>query len=237
MKSRVAFSVIAAVLVLGLQSSALANRIQVGPAENLKDLLANPDNSVTAGDKLFNEFFYNAIGDMPDAENIDIIPILDTDRNEFGIRIQAAAFQDLPGDGASDAAFGYRVTATDPGKFIVDATLFSQHDFLGSNTEGIIGVTETLRLNGQTVAELTAFDLLLPPAPRDQQFIDEAVFAPVKSVLVDKDIFLEVTSETGVAIISIIDQTFSQVPEPSSLALLFSGIAGLGMFVVNRRRR
>ena len=64
---------------------------------------------------------------------------------------------------------------------------------------------------------------------------DIALTQDVASITVIKDIELLSDSSTDPATISFVNQTFSTVPEPASLAIF--GVSLIGLGVIRRRRR
>lgn len=209
-----------ALIILGLAGTASANHIS-----NLADLIAN-DGSVVVGDKLFDNFSYAWTGDMPDASGVNVIEYTDPDGN-FGIQFQGA-FIDLAGGGASDALITFDVTVLDPNMLISDAHLSGNPAVVGGNGGQSFGsVTETF-LTGN------ANDLLVIFADEDQAQLTDWVFfdQPVSTISVQKDIILFADDDAVAATMSFVNQSFSQIPEPGSLALL-----GLGGLALLRRRR
>jgi len=212
--------------VLGLASGAHAVTI-LGDAVPLSDLVGDPEGEISAGDKLFTDFGYSAVGDMPAALGVSVIPIQDDD-GHFGLRFEGD-FRDLASSaGASDALLSFTVTATAEGFFIVDAHLAGDPQL--ESEQGSISVTETFDFDPEL--RLTIFD----DEEAGQQSVDWADFEPVKSIQVTKDIFALASSSSGEgeASLSFVDQTFSQVPEPGTAALLVVGLTGLGW--LGRRR-
>lgn len=223
MKSKPEFCVcarapLAIVAVLLVASISYATAIPLAPATPLSDLL-QAGASLKSGDKLFEDFDYHETGDMPKPEDVNIIPIQDLAGN-FGIRVQGA-FADLPGGGGSDSLLTYKVTADGPGLLISDAILRANLAVFGG--AGIASVTESF-------ANVPNEQLTIFHNGNTLQQVDSHVFAqPVKSLFVEKNILLLAgTPDPGVsngsgATVSFIDQTFSQIPEPSGLFMLVVG--------------
>ena len=209
-----------ALLVLGMAGTAAADHIS-----NLADLIAN-DGTVVVGDKLFSNFTYAWTGDMPDASGVNVIEYTDPDGN-FGIQFQGA-FLDLAGGNASDALITFDVTVLDPALMISGAHLAGNPAVAGGNGGNSFGsVTETF-LPGNITDSLVIF------ADEDSAVLADWVTfdQPVTTLSVQKDIILFADDDAVATTLSFVNQSFSQIPEPGSLALL--GLGGLAML---RRRR
>ena len=200
---------------------------------SLADLINN-NGSITNGDKLFDEFTYLATGDMPPAEGVNIAPWTDAAGN-FGIVIQGG-FGDLYGngydDGSSDALLSFRVTALDQNKWISDAHIEGNPYAWGGSA--IMQVVETF-----TPAEpnkIMAITTVANANGQASQLVDDVVFDTLyRSLLVQKDIYAYAKDPFSSASISFIYQSFSQVPEPTCVVFLLSGLALL-CFRVRRVR-
>ena len=194
--------------------------------------LVVPNGTITVGDKTFTNFTYNFTGDMPPAINVNVIPITD-DAGNFGIRFQGAFIDTTGVPGGSDALITYTVTAGD-GRLISDAHIEGNPTRLG--TLGSISVTETfLPLNQVPPYRMTIYD--------DQnlgtKLVDNTVFTPIKSLNVQKDILAlaKLPNEPQgpqTVTMSFVDQTFSQIPEPTAALLMLCGVMGFGF--IGRRR-
>lgn len=68
------------------------------------------------------------------------------------------------------------------------------------------------------------------------QRVSDTMFAPLGSVSVSKDISVS-GGTTGAAHLSIVQDTFSQVPEPMSMGLMGGGLAMIGIAGLRRRAR
>lgn len=171
--------------------------------------------TLVVGDKTFGDFTYIASGDMPPATGVNVIPLISD--GDYGIRFQGG-FIDTVGDGASDSLITFSVTA--PGEWIIGANLAANP----TATDGVGSITETF-LPEQTTALISVTSGV--------NLVDSVMFdAPVQTLNVQKDILL--LAEGAPATLSFVDQSFPQVPEPTSGLLCSLGLLG---FLGLRRRR
>ena len=237
----------------------------IGSSVYLSDLLLNPTNgsdpSIQVGDKIFHNFTYNASGDMPDLKadprGVSVTPITDVDGN-FGIRF-TGGFGDNPGGSNSDATITYTVdVAPNAGFSISDAHIVGDPATTGI---GKLSVTETwtpvdqFGIPGDPAAIIwssspgSVIDPLTGLPRADNKLHDAVSFLPntYLSLNVVKDIkadagaaFVGDIRNTSLADISVIDQTYSQIPNngdtPEPMTLSIFGL-GAGALLFRRTRK
>lgn len=206
-----------AVLVSSLGVNCFA--VTIGPPVSLDTLLGGGE--VLSGDFVFNKFSYAATEDMPDADAVNVIPIMDED-GSYGLRFQGG-FIDLPGGSPSDALITFSANVSSPEMEIIDVDLVAN---LNLNGPGFAEVTETF------LPEIPMMTLNVFDSGTQKSLVDSANLAvlrttPLKTLQVQKDISLR-SAEGGIAAtVSFVDQTFAMVPEPSSVCLIFVGVLAL----------
>jgi len=180
--------------------------------------LISTNGKIVSGDKEFSDFAYLATGDMPLAEFVNVAMFEDESGN-FGLRFQGG-FLDSPDplNQASDALISYRVRVTDPERLISDAHLAAN---LVAHDGGTATITETFLPIFPSTAEV-----LRIPTPDGSELIDGIIFdEPVRELVAQKNILMVAT--TSQVDMSFVDQTFSQVPEPTGLGLAAMGFLGM----------
>ena len=202
-------------------------------ALTLADLIAG-DNLMTSNGLTFDSFDAVISGDLATAitpADLEIVVLSD------GFRI-AGPISAADGE-IGDILLSYSVTQTFfPNLLpIIGASLLSNGVAEGIGAQA--GIDELLLMtpHGVVIAVLSAFDT--GAISGDAIFFDEASFDPIHALHVEKDILVDsVLLDGGVggsARISLIDQRFQVVPEPTSISLMSLGLAGLAFG--GRRRR
>ena len=207
--------------------AATVTNLNAGDSINLSTIVSQ-GLQVQIGDKLFGDFQFSYSdnnGNTNDdirAQQINLTAL--TNDIGFGIRITNA--WRASGSTAEDTIFAYSVTVLAPGYSISDAHMtyngvstgnsfsaVTEQFFTGGFGAGLVGTMEVHNDSGTDVKQQ-----------------DSIVFSPTFTKLyIEKDIHLEGAGldQPGNATISIIDQTFSQIPEPSTFALTLGALAGL----------
>ena len=235
-----AFTTIAAsaVVVVLLFSAPTVTRAQTtnlatGQTISLATIIDNGLH-VQIGDKNFADFSFlygdnngNALDDLT-RSNVNLTAL--SNNIGFGLSFQQPLL--AIATATNNIVLKYTVTVTDPGFFISDIHL----SITGSAGNGGHGtVVEYAAIGdffpglGIPVGQLVAS---IPGSSTDQANI----LPPVIKLWVDKQV--QVTGGTnanGFASITIIDQTFSQIPEPSTMLLV--GLGLLGAVAVKRMRK
>ena len=198
----------------------------------LQDLINAGSNGITIGDKTFYNFSYQ--GAPATAAQIGVTQ---SDSSNIGLRF---SFNWNSANGVNeDSVIRYcvHVNTTTPQNFINGVGL----DFNGTaNPAGVLtsaSVTES-------ITDLAGNELpgglisVIDSGPGNSSNRDTASYTvnpPVRDLCVTKDISVHsapTNLQGGVATISFVDNTFSQIPEPASL-----GILGAGALLMIKRRR
>lgn len=181
--------------------------------------------SCQIGDLLFSNFSYTGSGTNPiSAGQITV----DTVTND-GIGLSFHAPWTAAAGMTSDGTIDFSVTVLGGGNVIED---FGLAQTSGVSGDGSASVAENgcgpapCLATGGSIYVLTFQD----SGARSAQ--GETTFTPVSSVDVEKDI--SVNGNTGFATLSVVQDTFSQVPEPLSMGLMGGGLALLGLARLRR---
>jgi len=202
---------------------------------SLSQLIPPNSVSIQIGDKLFSDFQYlpgNSASDPADNLPASAITVSALS-NFFGFGISFSGPFAAIGDITKDVVFKYSVTVTDPARAISDVHLGYNGSNMGS---GFSHVTEQVFLDGFGGQQIGTLNVM-NPGPTAPVFQDVMTLVqPLEKVYIQKDIIFGGggPGDLNQALWSIVDQTFSQVPEPSTLALVAGGV---GLIVRALRRR
>jgi hypothetical protein len=176
--------------------------------------------SILVGDKLFSDFGITGY----DASNIVVQGIIENG-NDYGIQFQGGFSSS---NGSMEVNLSYAVNVTNSNNLISGANLSFNGLVLGSN--GVAEVTEAVYTNTSYLYG----DMTVYASPSSNLLSTTMSINPPQSGLnIDKDIFTYAINLSD-ASISTINQSFVQVPEPSSIVLSLVGVFALLSF---RRRK
>jgi hypothetical protein len=240
MWTRCLSAVIVAAFAAGLSvGPATAAVVELSPdgsdSVSLDNVMAN-DDTVRVGDKDFDfrSTSYQANGGAALPADSDILLRGSDDADgDFGLQFQLNGFR-VGSNQSVDALVQFEVTANKPG-LMIDGVSMTYNGGAATGT-GVATISENaLFEEGGSPALSENLGVADQPDPGSDQLQDEAsLIEPSKSIFITKDIGTSGHTD-GTADISGFTQHFSQVPEPTSLALFGTGLVLLGS--AGRRRR
>jgi len=195
-------------------------QIVLGPSVSLASL-TNAGGDILVGDKDFDNFTIS--GDFS-ASQVSVTPI--EENGNYGIRFSGGF---LSFSQPEDMILGYEVSVTNSPDLISSANLLFNGQV--SAGTGIAAVVEQVFTNIPPAfyGQMTVF----ASVASNQLSTSLAIAPPQTELSINKDVQLTAIFP-AFSTISTIDQTYTQVPEPSTVVLAVVGFCGL--FLLRRRR-
>jgi PEP-CTERM motif len=191
----------------------------------------NNNLDVQVGDKLFGNFSFS----YNDTSGGTQVPVtesnvtLSTISNVIGFGLQFSQPLLAIGPIVKDIVFQYSAQVVQPSSSLISDIHLT---ITGSDGNGGLGtVGETASVGGFGATTVGTLQASLPVASND---VAAANITPVTKVWITKDVIVTGGSNpSGFASISVIDQSFSQIPEPGTVLLV--GLGLLGVVAVKRK--
>ncbi len=231
------------VSLVGARSSSVqaqVTNLTSGGSINLSNLVTSAL-YVQVGDKLFGNFSFQYLSTDTNASDAlvpaDLVLSALSNQAGFGISMQLVGFE-AQGMDTDDIKLTFSAQVTNSFDLISGVDLSING---GATGMGDANVSENIYTHGigdGNIANLFANITTDSATPEDSVTFS----TPQAMIWIEKDLSVSVDPDgiacgnpaSNYAIISIVDQTFAQIPEPSTLALLGAGMAGL--LVVRRRK-
>jgi len=229
-KSRMVLGVIAITMALGLT---LFPGLVKAELITLADYIATGTTGVQIDDKLFYGFAYTSAGGAPTAENITVLQL--TTPGNPGLRFVAA--WSVGAGGSIDSNISYFVKVLPGGNSITDiSALMAGAGFTGT---GRVNLAENVfdapgDIVGANIANLFLFVDSGGSLLNQEVILANPTLGPI---FVVKDIILSGGIEGRAALSFVENRTSEKIPEPISLILLGSGLAGAGLYRRLRKPR
>ncbi|HUI07542.1 MAG TPA: PEP-CTERM sorting domain-containing protein [Verrucomicrobiae bacterium] len=192
--------------------------------------------SLQVGDKLFSDFIFGYTDTDANAGN-DLqssMVLVSSLSNQIGFGLEFQLPLEAVSNETKDVKLEFSVQVLNSANLISDAHLSFVSSAIGLARADVSENIYTNGFGGDSIATLNVGN---PGNSAD--FSPSAAFpVPQAKIWVEKDIITHAYGSGGddSAHISIVDQTFSQVPEPSTLVLLVAGLIGL-LLVTRRTKR
>lgn len=234
-KRRIIPFVVMALACCSISKADTVTNLQSGGTVTLSSYLNNPGMGILVGDKLFNNFtFTETIYSGSSTATTTLVPPTAITLQAlsglvgFGLQFDAGWF--TAASDSQEYLIGYDVTVTNSPMMIHDIHLDYNGSYTGNGGYSI--VTETALDSYNNV--LAQVSVQNPPGPLSTNMDLSSLQTTIH---INKDIQLIALNHNSTASISYINQQFSQVaiPEPSSMLLVVTGLAGL--WALRRRSR
>ena len=214
--------------VVAAAFAVFANNAYSQTQVSLESLLS-PGTTFTSGDLLFSDFTASQVGNVSvDLNSVFVV------QETGGILFQSGNWS-FGGAGVSyDLALGFDVTTID-GTVLNGLSSTITGNAGGDTTGGHSVLTETAQTaSAATLGTMSVY--VNYPVTGITLLNNSMTFDPQPVLVINKDFSMTTDAGDAAAQISVshFDQTFTTVPEPSSLA--FGIIGGLGMLLVFRRK-
>ena len=204
-----------------------------GQAAMLGDLFGGDD--MTVGDKLFSDWELINFTDSANSSNTDynlivVNPLADQPLNP-GLEFVSTGILTVSDMEFMDLYFSFTVTSM--GALIKDNSLeITDYDFGADNVGGLIYIEEH-------VYDPAGNPLAYKEAEIDNWLdindpFDKAEFTPQQSIYVEKNILVSSLFFDDTVSLNSFEQRFSQVPEPSTILLVSTGLLGI---VLKKKRK
>jgi len=230
--------------VVGVACAGIAGATQAASVNTTLDTLVAGGSSasgLTVGDKHYSDFTFSSSGDAPvAANNVDVSLVSSDGDNHYQLRFTFARDQlDASANQTTDVVIGYKVEVL--GTQLINRVGLA-FDSSVTGSQAAASVIESVRTTDGS-------DLVLGDPVSDQENLSvfndgsgglgdnsssSLAVNPTRSLQFEKDILVSSRPNGGRVIISTVDNTVDQVPEPTSLALV--GIAGVGLLLRRRAR-
>lgn len=192
--------------------------------------------SCQVGDLLFSNFSYTASGTSPiSASQITVDTVgpagSGASINFADIGLSFHAPWTAAAGQTTDGTIDFTVTALGGGNILTDLGLAQT-----SGVSGDANASVAERACGPTPCDPTggSYYVLTFQDGSSDQATGETSFTGQTSISVEKDI--AVNGNNGFATISVVQDTFSQVPEPFSMGMIGAGLFGLGVLGYRRKK-
>jgi hypothetical protein len=194
-----------------------------GPSYSLTSLTNGGD--VLVGDKDFSNFFTS--GD-PYASNITVTGFIDGDGN-YGLQFGGGF---AANDNLMDFQIGYMVNVTNSAN-LIDGAALSFNGVVVGGGDGLAEVVEQVVTNMDMTNPYGQMSVYATPSS-EVLSTNIAINPPQAYLNLEKDVLVDSFTITAYSSISTIDQSYMQIPEPSTIVLVGLGLFG-GLAVLRRR--
>ncbi len=239
---RIVLVVLLGALSPSVQAIVAVTNLTDGGSINFSNVVAPSTLHVLVGDKLFGKFGFQYISTSGNTNSYltasDLVLSGLNNGVGYGLSFQLAGFSAQNLD-SNDIKLSFSVQVNNPFNLIsgVDLTING-----GATGMGEASVSENIYTNGFGVGSIANLFATIN-ASTATNLEDFVTFSTPQSMIwIEKD--LSVSGDPGgiacgnpasnYAFLSIVDQSFAQIPEPSTMALLGAAMAGL---VILRRRK
>jgi hypothetical protein len=220
------------IFLLGVRgTNAATTNLNNGVVLNLATIIAN-NLQLQIGDKLFGDFFFSytdTAGNVNPVSASDVRIIAITNSVGFGLSFQQPLL--TVSNVFKDIVFRFSVQTLALNTFISDVHLSMTDSVVGY---GSADIAESVFTGGFGVGQVGALSVFDPGNPSRRE--DVLVLSqPQLKLWLEKDVIVSGngSSVNDRASITVINQTFSQIPEPSTSLLVLGSLVGLCFF---RRR-